>query len=74
MKVTSTKLDNSTYEKLIEKCTRQGCNTAEYLRNLILNDVEGNNAVKEELLGKKDDIFADFETFKAHVVSLKNKK
>ena len=44
MKVTSTKLDKPTHDRLLAKCDGQGCSVSQYVKSLILRDLGEQNS------------------------------
>jgi len=57
MRCTATKVDNPIHEKVTEKCNDQGCTVSEYLRNLILKDLNGKNDAPDGVIERADGTF-----------------
>ncbi len=47
MQCVGAKIDNGLHEKVIEKCNDQGCTVSEYLRELILKDLDTDSPREE---------------------------
>lgn len=45
MQCVGTKIDNGLRDKVMERCNSQGCSISEYLRNLILQDLNEDNQI-----------------------------
>ena len=56
LKVTSTKLGSISNDKIIKKCKSYGESIAEYIRNLILPDLNEDNQVPKLRITSIDDI------------------
>jgi len=54
-KLVATKLDEATYSKLIEKCSKIECNPAEYIRALVNVDIWGESYGSESRRTNEDD-------------------
>jgi len=54
MKVVSTKLSNTEWEKLIDRCNEKGTTIAEYLRELIKGDI--NKISVPDIQGKEQSL------------------
>ncbi len=56
VKYLATKLGNAEYDKFLEKCNSCGESRAEYLRNLVLKDLNGENSVQTEKIKEDEQI------------------
>ncbi len=54
MKAVASKIDNALHNEVMQRCNNQGCSTSEYLRNLILQDVNGENDAPEKVIERED--------------------
>ena len=56
MQCVATKIDNPIHRKVMEKCNGQGCTISEYVRNLILRDLNRENSAPIEKVNEDNQV------------------
>ena len=72
MEVASTKLDKATHDRLLAKCNGQGCSRSQYIKRLVVNDLNNNLASQSGIQEGKPSVQNDKVISKARVFITSN--